>query len=352
MSSLALTSIFNLRRQRARGCRLLLLVDPAVGVDSQTVVRWLTPWRNWLTVVASATGTPEALLELCGSAVAADCDACMIVSSNWHVVAAVSALAARRQIACATPALPPDGSRELGLLQEVMHHDVELGGWNTWTTGDSQYGASVLRLLSRENSRLVFPTYVMPFLLPDGRPLAGGRRLRALDVGCGSLSHLRWGALQGWLSITGVDPLLDMYAVVRERHGVSDLPHVQCDAEICSPAEELDVVELAGAFDLVLCVNALDHTEDPFAIVRHIATVLKPGGVAALQTYTREGSREAWWQLHQFDMFMEGDRFMAQARDGAPQALIDDASDLEVVQVVNNSDQITGLVARKRAAAR
>jgi SAM-dependent methyltransferase len=256
-------------------------------------------------------------------------------------------MAADRGVVCVTPDLPAEHSREMGLFQEAIHHDVELGGWDYWNNADAKYGASVLRLLSTDNSRMAFPEYVLPHLFPDGTP--GGRRLRALDIGCGSLSHLRWGAVEGWLDITGVDPLLDMYAVIRERHGLSVLPHIRCDSEICGAAETLDVGRLADSFDFVLCTNALDHTEDPAAIVRHVGAVLKAGGLAALQVYTREGSREAWWQLHQFDMFMDGDRFMAQSRDGTAVDLIASSSGLEIANVLTNNEHTTRLLARKRA---
>ena len=351
MSWVPLAAIFNLRRLAPGPCRLLLLVDPAAGTDAPSIVRWLKPWGSWLEVAASDTAGPDALIARCGRGIEGSTDAVLIVSTNADAVAVVRRLAAERGIACLTPELPPEHSREMGLFQEVLHHDVELGGWDYWNKVDSKYAPSVLRLLSTENSRIAFPEYVLPYLTPNGRP-TGNDRLRALDIGCGSLSHLRWGAVEGWLDITGVDPLLDMYAVIHERHGLSAIPHLRCDHEICGGAEAIDVNRLADAFDFVLCTNALDHTEDPAAIVRNIGAVLKPGGLAALQVYTREGSREAWWQLHQFDMFMDGERFMAQTRDGAAVDLIDEKSGLEIVKVLANTEQTTRLLARKRARAR
>ena len=250
---------------------------------------------------------------------------------------------------CVDSAVAFDGTRELALFQEVLHHDFELGGKNEWTGADSQFGAPVLRMLSTAHCRTAFPRYTEPYvdrLWQEG----GGQPIQALDVGCGAVSRLRWAALNGFMTLTGVDPLLDMYSIVRERHGLNVLADIRCAREVSVGAECLKARLVPASFDFAYCANALDHTENPAAVVESIAYVLRPGGIFALEVYTREASRENWWQLHQFDMYVDDrDQFVCETRDGAVQVLFPHGCGLVVRDIVSRDATTTALVAERTA---
>jgi SAM-dependent methyltransferase len=150
--------------------------------------------------------------------------------------------------------------------------------------------------------------------------------------------------------VTGVDPLLDIYAIVRERHGLSGLPAIGCAHEICAGAEHLREVLPPAFFDLAYCANALDHVADPAAVIDGLAHVLRPGGLLVVEVFTREGSRENWWQLHQFDMYAnEAGEFVCETRDGAVRTLLRREGALRLQRFVSNTADTTWVVAERAA---
>ena len=96
----------------------------------------------------------------------------------------------------------------------------------------------------------------------------------ALDVGCGAglLAEplARLGA-----SITGIDATPEVIAVGRDHAAAMGL-------EIDYRAG--DVQELEGAFDLITCMEVIEHVADPAAFARSLARRLAPGGLLILST--------------------------------------------------------------------
>jgi SAM-dependent methyltransferase len=90
---------------------------------------------------------------------------------------------------------------------------------------------------------------------------AGG--LRILDVGC------------------GVKPYLPYFATAAEYVGldVADNPL----ADLQGSAEELPVDD--ASFDIVLCLQVLEHLEDPARAVRELHRVTRPGGRVLASTH-------------------------------------------------------------------
>lgn len=349
---LVVPTLYNLRKHRAAHRRAAFLIGSKTGIDSHELIRCVRPWAAWLTVDSIMTideALPAGIME---AFAARSVEVVVVLTTSPTLAAAVRAECVRLNMAFVDSSMPPMDSRELALLQEVLHHDFELGGFNEWLNGDPQYSAPVLRSISLTHCRRTFPGYVVPHLEPLWQR-TGGRPLAALDIGCGALSRLRWGALNGFLNVTGVDPLLDMYAIVRERHGLSMLPEIACARDLCIGAEDLVTEVAPGSYDFAYSSNALDHTSDPVAVIQSIASALRPGGLFALDVFTREGSRENWWQLHQFDIYVDaGGSLVCEGRDGTIRPLFPAESGLVVRAIPTNNDAVTAVVAERVGAER
>lgn len=194
------------------------------------------------------------------------------------------------------PKAPVKTGIEDDLYREVSFFDAELGGRSDWDGAPPKHPSEVLRMLSAVQCKLNYPSWGL-----DGIPRESLPR-RVLDIGCGPISILRHGALQGEMVLTGLDPLLEMYALIRARHGYAALPEIRCAVEIPAFGEQLDELVPDGSFDLIYIQNALDHTREPLRVVSHFARKLTPGGRVIIQVATREGTRQNWDQFHKTDI--------------------------------------------------
>ena len=102
-----------------------------------------------------------------------------------------------------------------------------------------------------------------------------------LDVGCGG-GLLSEAMAQAGARVTGIDLAPNLLKVAR-LHGLES--GLQVDYR------EVPVEALAGeapaAYDVVTCMEMLDHVPDPAAIIRACAALLKPGGRLFLSTLNR-----------------------------------------------------------------
>jgi len=154
----------------------------------------------------------------------------------------------------------------------------------------------------------VYPARLDPYIA-DLQERFGGR-LRVLDVGCGPISLLSRGQLQGVFDLSGVDPLADEYREMTQRLGKQLVGAIQKGF-----GERLSALFEPASFDLVFCCNALDHTQSPGQTVSEMCRVLRPGGTLFLQGYSREGSANRFHGLHQHDLYiLDGGRLMCEDR--------------------------------------
>jgi len=107
-------------------------------------------------------------------------------------------------------------------------------------------------------------------------PLAG---LRVLDVGCGG-GLLAEGLAARGAHVIAIDLAPESIAVARQ-HAAERAIDYRCVA-----AEDL-VRELPGQFDVVTCLEMLEHVPDPNSIVAACATALRAGGSAFFSTINR-----------------------------------------------------------------
>lgn len=109
-------------------------------------------------------------------------------------------------------------------------------------------------------------------------PLSG---LRALDVGCGGGLLAEALALSG-ADTTGVDLAAGALQVAR-LHALESgvrLRYVEAAAEELASAEP-------GSYDIVCCMEMLEHVPDPASVIAALAVLVRPGGSVFLSTLNR-----------------------------------------------------------------
>jgi 2-polyprenyl-6-hydroxyphenyl methylase/3-demethylubiquinone-9 3-methyltransferase len=112
----------------------------------------------------------------------------------------------------------------------------------------------------------------------ESAPLAGAR---VLDVGCGGGLFAEGLAARG-AAVVAIDLAEANIAIAREHARARDL---SIDYR-CAAVESL-AAEMPAAFDVVSCLEMLEHVPDPGAIVRACAAALRPNGVAVFSTINR-----------------------------------------------------------------
>ncbi len=109
-------------------------------------------------------------------------------------------------------------------------------------------------------------------------PLEGRR---VVDVGCGGGILAESMAARG-ASVTGID-LAEKPLAVARLHSLESGVKVNYE---CIAVEELAAREPAS-FDVVTCMEMLEHVPDPSSVVRACATLVKPGGRVFFSTLNR-----------------------------------------------------------------
>jgi len=109
-------------------------------------------------------------------------------------------------------------------------------------------------------------------------PLAGRR---VLDVGCGG-GILAESMARAGADVLGID-LAEASLGVARLHALdtgTDVEYRAISAEACAD-------EMPGAFDVVTCLEMLEHVPDPAAVVAACARLVKPGGQVFFSTLNR-----------------------------------------------------------------
>jgi len=114
----------------------------------------------------------------------------------------------------------------------------------------------------------------------DGRATLAGKKV--LDVGCGGGILAESMALKG-AEVCGID-LSDRALKVAELHLLESRLAVRYEAV---PVEDL-AARTPAAFDVVTCMELLEHVPDPSSTVAACARLLKPGGHAFFSTINRK----------------------------------------------------------------
>ncbi|CAB3658076.1 Ubiquinone biosynthesis O-methyltransferase [Achromobacter deleyi] len=144
---------------------------------------------------------------------------------------------------------------------------------------------------------------------------------KVLDVGCGG-GILSEAMARAGADVTGID-LADKSLKVARLHGLES--GVKVDYRKV-PVEQL-AAEQAGQFDVVTCMEMLEHVPDPASIVRACSALTKPGGWVFFSTLNRNakaflfaivGAEYVLRLLprgtHTYDMFIKPSELAAAAR--------------------------------------
>jgi 2-polyprenyl-6-hydroxyphenyl methylase/3-demethylubiquinone-9 3-methyltransferase len=108
--------------------------------------------------------------------------------------------------------------------------------------------------------------------------LAGSQ---VLDVGCGG-GLLCEALARSGAQVTGIDLAPGMIEVAR-LHAAEQGLSITYEGV---PAEELAEAD-AGRFDVVTCMEMLEHVPDPERMIRTLATLVRPGGAVFISTINR-----------------------------------------------------------------
>jgi 2-polyprenyl-6-hydroxyphenyl methylase / 3-demethylubiquinone-9 3-methyltransferase len=106
------------------------------------------------------------------------------------------------------------------------------------------------------------------------------RDLLVLDVGCGGGYTCEFLARRG-ARLSGIDRSGPCIEAARSHAAVSGL---EIDYRV-GLAEQLPFA--AGGFDVVICVDVLEHVDRPDAVIAEVARVLAPGGTFCFDTINR-----------------------------------------------------------------
>lgn len=104
---------------------------------------------------------------------------------------------------------------------------------------------------------------------------------RVLDVGCGG-GLLSEGMASRGASVTGID-------LSEKPLGVARLHLLESGQKVdyCKVAVEALAEEMPGAFDVVTCLEMLEHVPNPSSVIAACARLVKPGGAVFFSTLNR-----------------------------------------------------------------
>ena len=125
--------------------------------------------------------------------------------------------------------------------------------------------------------------HINPLRLEWIDELAGLRGKAALDVGCGGGILAEAMARRGAAQVTGID-LARRPLGVAQLHaleaGVANVGYREVSAEALA-------AEAPASFDVVTCMEMLEHVPEPALVVRACATLVRPGGWVFFSTLNR-----------------------------------------------------------------
>lgn len=119
-------------------------------------------------------------------------------------------------------------------------------------------------------------TWSHHYVLPRIERILASRRIeagRVLDFGCGNGAMVAWLSSKGF-EVVGIDP---------SESGIAEAARAHPSHEFHRASSEDDLAFL-GRFDLVTCIEVIEHCYDPRGVMQQIHGLLEPGGTAIVST--------------------------------------------------------------------
>ena len=113
------------------------------------------------------------------------------------------------------------------------------------------------------------------------------RGRRVVDVGCGGGLLAEGLAERGAARVSGID-LAPETIEVAHRHAQARFPFIEYE----TVAAESFAASRAGTFDVVTCLELLEHVPDPASVIQACARLVRPGGSVFFSTINR--NTRAW----------------------------------------------------------
>ena len=110
---------------------------------------------------------------------------------------------------------------------------------------------------------------------------AGLKTKQVLDVGCGG-GLLSEAMARAGANVTGID-LAPMTIEIAELHALESGVAVNYVRQ----SAESHALEHAGEYDIITCMEMLEHVPDPMSVLRAMHALVKPGGHVFLSTLNR-----------------------------------------------------------------
>ena len=155
-----------------------------------------------------------------------------------------------------------------------------------------------------------------------------------LDVGSGPASMVGYRFPGKAIALVAVDPLADEYdRLLEDAHLVPPVRARRMEGERL--LEEFGTAR----FDVAYARNALDHAVDPALIVENMLAVVRPGGYVVLRHVRNEAVRQAYVQLHQWNLDHNDGRLIAWRPDRETDLTASLAGRAEVKCYVESSDE-------------
>jgi len=104
---------------------------------------------------------------------------------------------------------------------------------------------------------------------------------KVLDVGCGGGILAESMAANG-AKVTGIDPSKELIETAKQHVGLSSLSVNYVNASAATFAAEGN-----GGFDIVTCMELLEHVPCPIQLLKACKSLLKPGGILFFSTLNR-----------------------------------------------------------------
>ena len=100
---------------------------------------------------------------------------------------------------------------------------------------------------------------------------------RALDIGCNAGFYSKLISDFGFHEVTGID-IDSRYIATAKATFASDTP----GKRIAFKTADATKMDVDANYDLILCTEVIEHTDDPKAVIERITSLLAPGGVAVV----------------------------------------------------------------------